>query len=456
MASSSHDRSADLGLSPLTWIGSDRRLARRVGRPMLRFLRIEAAGGIVMLLAAVIALVWDNSPWSGGYHWLLEHDIAIQIGGMISIEEPFEAWINDALMVVFFFVMGLEIKRELVVGELRRPKAALLPAIGALGGMVVPALIYLAFNAGGDGAAGWGIPMATDIAFAVGVVSLLGSRVPNSLRIFLLTLAIIDDIGAIIVIALFYTDDLSSGWLLIALATVLLIVMMRLVRIWYAPAYVVVGVFLWLAVFESGVHATIAGVILGILTPAKPLVIDSRIDPPLLDRITAGALSVSAARRVGFEVREHVAVADRLAGLLHPWTSFVIVPIFALANAGVTIASDPEHSADSLLDTLHSPVTLGIVGGLVVGKLVGVSLFCWLAVRSGLCSLPRGATWSKVVGIGAVSGIGFTVSLFITGLAFTSEPFTSQAKTGILVASALAATIGAVILRGSKPAPVAA
>ena len=226
---------------------------------MLRFFRVEAAGGIVMLTAALVAIVWANSPWAAQYSDLLETHLNIRVGSVLRLDQPLEAWINDALMVVFFFVVGLEIKRELVVGELREPAAALFPAVAALGGMVVPAAVYAAFNAGGEASAGWGIPMATDIAFAVGVVSLLGSRVSGSLKLFLLTLAIVDDIGAILVIAVFYTDDLSLGWLMAALATVVVLVLMRISRIWYLPTYLIVGTFLWLALFESGVHATIAG-----------------------------------------------------------------------------------------------------------------------------------------------------------------------------------------------------
>ena len=432
--------------SPLTWIGSDRRLARRIGRPMLRFLRIEAASGALMLAAAVVALVWANSPWRDSYLDLLHTHIRFELGGVLVLDEPLEAWINDALMVIFFFVVGLEIKRELVVGELRRPRAAALPAIAALGGMVVPALIYVAFNAGGEGAAGWGIPMATDIAFAVGVLSLLGRRVSNSLKIFLLSLAIVDDIGAIAVIAVFYTDDLSMDWLLAAVLIVVLVALMRLARIWYVPAYLMVGVVLWLAVFESGVHATIAGVILGIITPARPLVSESTFDDMASGWFEGDSVSPPVVRRASFEVRERVSVADRLADLLHPWTSFVIVPVFALANAGV------ELSSDSLEAALRSPVTLGIVLGLVLGKLVGVGSFTWLAVRLGWCELPQGATWSKILGIGAVAGIGFTVSLFITNLAFSSRAVIDQAKIGILVASTIAALVGAAILRSSRPA----
>ena len=446
MASDPRDHPETPQPSPLTWVGSDRRLARRIGRPMLRFFRIEAAGGVVMLAAAVVALVWANSPWRNSYYDLLHSPMRLALGDVLVLDEPLEAWINDALMVVFFFVVGLEIKRELIVGELRRPAAAALPAIAALGGMVVPAALYAAFNAGGEGSAGWGIPMATDIAFAVGVLSLLGRRVPNSLKIFLLTLAIVDDIGAIVVIAVFYTDDLAVGWLLLAVGIVLLLALMRLARIWYTPAYLAVGLVLWFAVFESGVHATIAGVVLGIFAPARPLVSGTSFDEMVVRRFSGEAVSAPAVRRASFEVRESVAVADRLANLLHPWTSFLIVPVFALANAGV------ELSPDSLDDALRSPVAIGIVLGLVVGKLAGVSSFTWLAVRLGVCNLPRGATWSKVVGIGGVAGIGFTVSLFITNLAFTSQDITAEAKIGILAASTIAALVGAAILRSSRPA----
>ncbi len=444
MASDTHGGTDVTEPLPITWIGSDRRLARHVARPVLRFLQIEAAGGIVMLVAAAVALIWANSPWQDSYHDLLETHLRISLGSTTIIDETLEAWINDALMVVFFFVVGLEIKHELVVGELRDPAAALLPALGALGGMMVPAAVYFAFNAGGEGSAGWGIPMATDIAFAIGVLSLFGSRVSGSIKVFLLTLAIVDDIAAIIVIAIFYTGGLSTGWLLTAALTVVLLVMMRASRVWYTPAYLVVGVFLWYAVFRSGVHATIAGVILGVLAPARPLLIKGTLMDEALGRLGQETSSVPLARRASFEMREHVAVADRLAALLHPWTSFIVVPVFALANAGVAL------SAGKISDSLTSPVTLGIVAGLVLGKFFGVSSFTWLAVRSGVCELPRGATWRKVMGVAGVAGIGFTVSLFITNLAFTSAEITDQAKVGIIIASVLAAILGAAIL-GSSP-----
>ena len=458
--------------SPRTWIGGDRWLAREIGRPMQRFFHLQAGGGIVMLAAAALALVWANSPWRDSYHALLESHTRVELGGLLVLDKPFEEWINDALMVLFFFVVGLEIKHELVVGHLRKPAAAALPAIAAIGGMAVPALLYAAFNTGGEGSAGWGIPMATDIAFAVGVVALVGRSVPSSLKVFLLTLAIVDDIGAIVVIAIFYTDELSMAWLAAAAGIVLLLVLMRLGRVWYTPVYLAVGMVFWLALFKSGVHATIAGVIMGLFAPARPLL--SRTGPigmlperfpraedaPRLtfeahEKVTVSeqlgvfserVLSVEGARRLSFEARERVAVADRLADFLHPWTSFLIIPVFALANAGV------EVSGESLNQALSSPITIGIVVGLVVGKIVGVSSFTWLAVRLGICRLPEGATWPEVMGIGALAGIGFTVSLFITNLAFTPEHIISQATIGILAASVIAALAGAAILRSSRPA----
>lgn len=446
MASDSPDREPALEVSPLTWIGSDRRMARRIARPMLRFFRFQAGGGIAMLVAAAVALVWANSPWQDAYHAVLDSHTRVEFGSLLVLDERLEEWINDALMVVFFFVVGLEIKRELVVGELRRPGAVALPLIAALGGMAVPAVVYAAFNAGGEGSAGWGIPMATDIAFALGVVSLLGRHVPNSLKIFLLTLAIVDDIGAIAVIAIFYTDEISLGWLALSGGIVLLLVAMRLVRVWYTPVYLAVGLAFWLTLFESGVHATIAGVVMGMFAPARPLLSRTRFTPQLQRSLSEGSVSPPLARQTVFEVRESVAVADRLADLLHPWTGFLIVPVFALANAGV------ELSGGALGDALRSPVTLGIVLGLVAGKLAGVTAFTWLAVRTGLCELPSGATWTKMLGIGGVAGIGFTVSLFIANLGLDQQVLTDQAKIGILLASSVAAVIGATILRTSRSA----
>jgi len=435
----------DLPFSPYTWIGSDRRLARAVGRPVRNFLRIEAAGGILLVVATIVALVWANSPWSASYNDILDTHITIAVGDIIHLDESVLHWINDALMAIFFFVVGLEIKRELVVGELRDPRAAALPAIAAIGGMVVPAGIYILFNSSGPEFDGWGIPMATDIAFALGVVSLLGNRVPSAMKVFLLTLAIVDDIGAIAVIAIFYTDDFSSGWFLLAMLAIGVVLLMRIAKIWWIPAYVVVGFFVWFAVFESGIHATIAGVILGLLTPAVPLKPESEeqdVDD-VIRRAVRGDASAPVVRRANFELKEHVSVVERLEDVLHPFSSYFIIPVFALANAGVAL------SGDTLSDAVTSPVTLGVAAGLVVGKILGVSLATFIAVRSGIAELPRAATWTHVFGLSAIAGIGFTVSLFITGLAF-DDPFADRARIGILAASAIAAVIGSLILLQAK------
>ncbi len=435
--------------SSKTWLGKEEpRLARRIGLSMQRFLGIEAAGGILLIFAAAIALVWANSPWSDSYFDLWNTKINLSIGELISLEHHGHAltlgeFINDVLMVLFFFVVGLEIKRELVTGELNTRRAASLPVAAAIGGMVVPALIYFAFNQSGEAMEGWGIPMATDIAFAVGVVSLLGTRVSTSLKVFLLTLAIVDDIGAILVIALFYTSDLSAGWLVAAVLTVLVTVLLKKIKIWYMPVYVVLGIFLWYAIFESGVHATIAGVIMGLLAPARPLLEDEE-EVELLKMQNIDEVRTQSLARLAFQIKETVPVTERLQNLLHPLTGFIILPLFALANAGVAL------STDAIGDAVSSGITQGIVVGLVVGKIVGITLFTLLAVKIGLCALPSGTTKRHIVGIASIAGIGFTVSMFISGLAFDNAILEDEAKIGILFASIVAAIIGTVILYKSS------
>jgi NhaA family Na+:H+ antiporter len=372
-------------------------------QPLRDFLHTEAAGGVVLVGATLVALLWANSPWSDAYFDLWDAELPLDL--------TFQEWINDGLMTLFFFVVGLEIKRELVEGELRDRRQAATPALAALGGMVVPALIYLGFNAGGAGQDGWGIPIATDIAMAVGVLSLLGSRVVPSIKVFLLALAIVDDIGAIVVIAVFYASEFEVLPFLAALAVVGAIVVVQRLGVDAVAVYVVLGAGLWLALHESGVHATLAGVALGLLTPTR--------------RRRRGASE---------------SVVEWLEHGLHPWTSFVIVPLFALANAGIPI------SADSLSDAASSTITYGVIAGLVVGKLVGVTAATWLAVRLRIGDLPRAASWRSIVGIGALAGIGFTVSIFVTGLAFADVALQDEAKLGILTASLLAAMLGAAVL----------
>lgn len=418
----------------------DRRIERNLLRPVREFLDTEVAGAGVLLAATIVALVWANSPLGASYETLWATKLMIGLGRFV-LEEDLRHWVNDGLMVIFFFVIGLEIKRELVQGELNELKKAALPAIAAVGGMIVPALLFLALNRGTDAAAGWGIPMATDIAFALGALALFGRRVPSSLRVFLLSLAIVDDVGAILVIALFYSEGIQAVPLLLAVAGIALVVLMRRVGIWWVPIYVVVGTGIWLATLISGVHATIAGVALGLVTPAHPL------DPASLERMPspqhAGAswLKPEIARAAKLRVQEAVPVAERLAHALHPWTSYLVIPVFALANAGVTFG------ATGVGEILASSVTQGVFLGLVVGKVVGIWGFARVAQRLGVVRLPEGISWMQIAAAASFAGIGFTVSLFITDLAFSDEALVSEAKIGILVASVLAAILGSLVLR---------
>ena len=424
---------------------SDRTLARLVARPVREFLRVEAAGSVVLLAAAVVALVWANSPWSSTYDDVWHTVITVDLG-VLRLEDSLQHWVNDALMVIFFFVVGLEIKYELVHGDLRDPKTAALPIVAAIGGMVVPAAIYIAVVGGGAGSSGWGIPMATDIAFAVGVLGLLGRRIPSPARLFLLTLAIVDDIGAILVIAIFYTEDLDLRALAIAVGLLLLMVGMRRLRIWAVWAYVVVGTLAWLATLESGVHATLAGVAIGLLTPATPLLKESVAREYAQEALADRELDADEVDRLRFLLSESVSMVERLQSRLHPVSAYVVLPVFALANAGVALGGGV------LGDALDSAVALGIALGLVVGKPAGIVLASFLAVRLGLGRLPQDTGWRMLTGLGAVGGIGFTVSLFIAGLSFPGDPLlTGEAKVGILAGSLLAAVLGvALLLAGSR------
>lgn len=441
-----------------TWIHSDRRIPKGFVRPIMRFMSLEAASGSVLLIAAVIALIWANAPFGETYKEFWETHLHIQLGGF-NFEESLKHIVNDALMAIFFFVVGLEIKRELVVGELRDPKKAALPAIAALGGMIVPALIYVSFVAGqgGEASGGWAIPMATDIAFSVGVISLLGKRVPTGAKLFLLALAIADDIGAIMVIAIFYTSDLSMLWLALGLLGLGGVYLAQRVGIRSMLFYWVAGFVIWFFIFESGVHATLAGVALGLLTPVFPLYSEDeyrRRTSWILGRFEVNRAAPNHRERLDYDAMQMAAVAsesiaplDRLEHQLTPWSSFVVVPLFALANAGVRFA-DFENG---VLDALTSPVTLGVGLGLLVGKLIGISLATWVAVRTGVGKLPTHTGWSQVVGLAALAGIGFTVSMFVTELAFTHHALTDSAKVGIFIGSGLAGILGTVLLRRSKP-----
>jgi NhaA family Na+:H+ antiporter len=413
----------------------DRSRAFRLIRPLPEFLYVEAAGGAVLLVAIVAALVWANvAHHSYAEFWTTtftvgfpDHHLTLTLRG----------WVNDGLMTVFFFVVGLEIKRELVEGELRDPRKAAMPAIAALGGMVVPASIYLAFNAGGAGSHGWGIPMATDIAIAIGVLSLLGSRVPAGVKLFLLALAIVDDIGAILVIVVFYSSRFGWGSALGAIGVILVMIGLRRLGVWNVLVYIVLGTVVWLLVHESGVHATLAGVVLGLLTPTRGLRRPEVVDADKL----ADVSTVETAYETVALARESVSVVDWLEYRLHPLSSYLIVPVFALANAGVVI------SRDSIDHAVSSPVTQGIVVGLVVGKFVGISGFTWVAHRWRVATLPDGMGTGELVGIAALGGVGFTVSLFVANLAFgPAGRLASDATLGILTASVVAAVVGAAAL----------
>ena len=381
--------------------------ARQVLDPLAEFLHEEAAGGIALIATAAGALIWANSPAGDSYFTLWEHTLKVGFGS-VAITADLRHWVNDGLMVLFFFVVGLEIKRELVVGELRDRRAAALPAIAALGGVIAPALVFLAVTAGGTGAPGWAIPAATDIAFAVGVLALLGDRVSAGVKLFLLTIAIVDDIIAIAIIAAVYSDGVSLGWLAAAIATLGTAVVLRRLGVARIAAYVPVGIAAWIAMHESGVHATIAGVALGLLTPARPV----------------------AGRQV-LSILEH---------RLHPLSAFVVVPLFALANAGVDLGGGV------LTEAATSRLAWAIALGLLVGKLLGIAGGTHLALRKGWGRLPDQVARRQVWGVAALGGIGFTVSLFIAQLAYEDAGTVSTAKVGIFAGSLLSATVGAAIL----------
>lgn len=380
------------------------------------FLKQQSAGGVLLLIAAALALWIENSPLAWLYDALLGTPVEVRVGAL-QVAKPLLLWINDGLMAVFFLLIGLEVKREILEGDLSTPAQILLPGVGAVGGMLVPALFYVALNRGDPVAMnGWAIPTATDIAFALGVLAVLGPRVPPALRVFLMALAIFDDLGAIIIIALFYSGDLSTPSLMIAAVAVAGLLVLNLVGVTRLAPYVLVGILLWVAVLKSGVHATLAGVVLGFAIPLR-----DRRDP-----------NHSPLRHLEHE--------------LHPWVAFFVVPLFAFANAGVSLEG-------LSLQSLLAPVPLGIATGLFLGKQVGVMLFCGALIRLGLARLPEGATWLGFYGVAVLCGIGFTMSLFVASLAFehvgVGAPIAD--RLGILLGSGLSAVVGFLILRLGKP-----
>ncbi len=416
------------------------------------FARIEASGGVILLIFAIIAMLWANSPWAASYYHLWETELAITIGGL-SFSHHLIEWVNDGLMVIFFFVVGLEIKRQLTTGELSRPRRAVLPLAAALGGMLAPAGIYLLLNAGGPGEAGWGIPMATDIAFTLGILALLGSRAPLSLKVFFTALAIADDLGAVLVIALFYTSDIS--WISLLIAAVILVALFGLnrARVYEPLPYALLGIGLWLAFLDSGIHPTIAGVLLAITIPtrsppdtgsllAQCISVLDEFESPVAGQSLSQNRQQAAAQTLETVADRMQSPAQRLEHNLHPWTTYVVLPIFALANAGVTLQFDLN---------LFGPVSLGIVLGLLVGKPLGISLLTWLAVRLNLAELPSDVGWPELISTSFLAGIGFTMSLFIASAAFKDAALLAEAKLGILIASVLAGILGSVLLIVTSP-----
>jgi Na+:H+ antiporter, NhaA family len=433
-------------------------LIERALRPFQDFAHRESSSGLLLLSCTVIALVWANSPWRDAYTHLWEIPITVGVG-RYGIRESLHHWINDGLMAVFFFLVGLEIKREMLVGELASLRRAALPLAAALGGMLVPALLYVAVNGSGPGARGWGIPMATDIAFALGVLALLGPRIPLALKVFLTALAIVDDIGAVLVIALFYTADLSVIALMWGGVVLVLLLACNGVGVRHPAPYTLLGIGLWLALVQSGVHATVAGVLLAFSIPAR-----TRIDAnEFLVRSRRALNRFAAAGVAGANVLTSKTHQDALLALetaaeaaqaplqkledkLHGSVAFGIMPLFALANAGVPLSGGAQ--------ALGNPVGLGIILGLVIGKPLGITFFAWLATKVGIAERLTDTSWWMLHGAGWLGGIGFTMSLFIAGLAFESAALLTQAKLGILTASLCAGAVGWLLLRrGPSHAP---
>ena len=423
--------------------------------PFQEFFRLEAAGGILLMGCAVAALVLSNSPLAGLYDALWHTELSAGLGAW-SIAKPLHVWINDGLMAIFFFAVGLEIKREVLVGELATVKKAMLPIAAAVGGMVVPAVIYYALNAGTPGSNGWGIPMATDIAFALGVLALLGDRVCLSVKIFLTALAIVDDIGAVLVIALFYTAEVSFPALGAGAVFLAALIIANRSGVHNPLVYTVLGLGLWAAFLKSGIHPTVAGVIVAMTIPARQQISDAdflKRSGKILDSFRE--VSERGGRMIASESQRRAAAAlnrasqfvqtplQRIEHELHPWVTFFIMPLFALANAGVNIS---EGFSEALTDR----ISLGIITGLVMGKQLGITLFAWLAVKADMAALPADIAWKDIYAAGWLGGIGFTMSLFIANLAFPDTSFLTVSKVGILTASLIAGAVGWAMFRSTK------
>ena len=429
----------------------------RLLRPFQQFAKTEASGGIVLLAAAALALVWANSPFADAYADLWATYVTVGAGSF-EISRPLLLWVNDGLMAIFFFVVGLEIKREVLTGELAEPRKAALAIAAALGGMAVPALLYLGVTSGTPAAGGWGIPMATDIAFALGVLALLGSRAPFALKVFLTAVAIVDDLGAVVVIALFYTAEVKVGMLVASLACVAALAVVNRLGVQKPLVYGLVGIVAWVFMLKSGIHATIAGVLVALTIPATRRIDENVFSERIASLLGHFNLGLTPGNAVPDADQMHAvhsmesAILDvepplqRLEHGLHGFVAFFVMPVFALANAGVAFGADIAAMATDV-------VALGVMAGLIVGKPVGVMLLAFVAVKSGLAALPRGVTWRHVLGVSFLTGIGFTMSIFIANLAFGAGPMLDSAKLGILAASLVSGVLGAAVLLTTPPAP---
>jgi NhaA family Na+:H+ antiporter len=422
---------------------SDVRPITRLSSPLLRFLHVEAASGLVLILATVLALVAANTSFKEFYTQFWNLDLTLGIGEW-ALSYPLWYWVNDGLMTVFFFLVGLEIKREIVSGELREVRRLISPAVAALGGAAVPAAVYLFLLGDQPGEHGWAIPMATDIAFVVGALALLGNRIPHGLKVFLLTLAIVDDIIAVLVIAVFYSSQFSLTWLAAAILGLAFIVILNKIGVRTVVGYLVIGAAIWLCTLKSGIHPTISGVALGLLTPAIPLISRAELGRGL--KQATGAIGLESTPnesaklrdvmdKMVFVTRESISPLERFEADVHPWAAFLIMPIFALANAGIPIS----------VSALSSPVAATVALALLVGKPVGIVLSLFLVVKSKLGIIPGGSNWKAIIGAGCLAGIGFTMSLFVASLSLEGQILV-QAKAGILIGSAFSAVIGTAIL----------
>lgn len=433
-----------------------------IGSALSAFIQSEAFGGVLLIIATAIALIWVNSPFGESYQHLWHTHISIGLGDA-TLDKTLHHWINDGLMVIFFFVVGLEIKREVQVGELSTLRKASLPIAAALGGMIVPALIYVGFNLGQASVSGWGIPMATDIAFAIGIMALLGKKAPLSLKVFLTALAIVDDIGAVLVIAIFYSSDISILYLLLGLATFGIMMLGNRMGVRGVAFYILLGIVgLWLPFLLSGVHATVAGVLGAFAIPTSTRIDRYQFRDNLQNLVgkfpqfygeSVRTLSEKQLHLLG-DVKNSITLVEpplqKLEHGLNPWVMYGVMPLFALANAGVVFTPEAMGSL------FQHPISLGIFTGLLVGKVTGITAFSWLSSKLGLAELPKGSTWTQIMGAGLLAGIGFTMSLFITALAFETKAMSDLAKMAILFASLTAGILGYLVIKNAGPKPVEA